>query len=436
MSRIARLAALLEEPLLVAGPPYVLGGQANVRYLTGLQSSNAAVLVEPDGGATLYTDFRYASRARALEGVEVVEAARGLIPAIGELLAGRRIAFERAESPHALYLRARRCRRRCAVHVGTSVEALRAVKDEAEIAAMRRASRSPTRSSRRCSRERFTGRTERELAWWVESGFREAGAEGVVVRGHRRRRPDTPRRRTRSRATSPIEPGVLVVDRRRLRRRRLLLRTARGRSPSASVSERLAELHALCLEAQLAGLAGGRAGRSHGRDADAASRTRIEEARPRLGLRPRHGARRRAADPRGAHAAPGVDGRARGRKRRLRRAGHLPAGRGAGVRIEDRRPRDRRRLRASDAASRRNWSTVVVTTLPPLHGRDRLHEPVPATGCTSSSTATSAHRRVPAREAGQGRRVRAHEAQEPRGRRRRRPDVPRAARSSPACTPR
>ena len=32
MTRIERLAALLEDPLLVAGPPYVLGGQANVRY--------------------------------------------------------------------------------------------------------------------------------------------------------------------------------------------------------------------------------------------------------------------------------------------------------------------------------------------------------------------------------------------------------------------
>ena len=80
MTRIERLAALLEEPLLVAGPPYVLGGQANVRYLTGPHSSNAAVLVEPDGSATLYTDFRYANRARALDGAEVVETARGSFP--------------------------------------------------------------------------------------------------------------------------------------------------------------------------------------------------------------------------------------------------------------------------------------------------------------------------------------------------------------------
>ena len=82
MTRVERLAAMLEEPLLVAGPPYVLGGQANVRYLTGLQSSNAAVLVEPGGAATLYTDFRYANRARSLEGFEVVETARALVPAI------------------------------------------------------------------------------------------------------------------------------------------------------------------------------------------------------------------------------------------------------------------------------------------------------------------------------------------------------------------
>ncbi len=69
--RIERLAALLDEPLLVAGPPYVLGGQANVRYLTGLQSSNAAVLVEPDASATLFADFRYAARAREVDGCDV-----------------------------------------------------------------------------------------------------------------------------------------------------------------------------------------------------------------------------------------------------------------------------------------------------------------------------------------------------------------------------
>ena len=57
VSRIERLAALLDEPLLVTSG-------VNVRYLTGLSSSNAAVLVDSDGEATLFTDFRYAQKAK------------------------------------------------------------------------------------------------------------------------------------------------------------------------------------------------------------------------------------------------------------------------------------------------------------------------------------------------------------------------------------
>ena len=36
----------------------------NVRYLTGFDSSNCALLVEPGGGTTLYTDFRYLEAAQ------------------------------------------------------------------------------------------------------------------------------------------------------------------------------------------------------------------------------------------------------------------------------------------------------------------------------------------------------------------------------------
>jgi len=164
--------------LLVAGPPYVLGGQANVRYLTGLQSSNAAVLVEPDASATLFTDFRYASRAREIEGVGFVETARNLLPAIGELLSGRRISFEEAHLPYAGY--------RALVDAGVDavpssglVESLRAVKDVEEIASMRRAAALSDEIFAALAQERFSGRSERDLAWWVERSFREAGAEGL-----------------------------------------------------------------------------------------------------------------------------------------------------------------------------------------------------------------------------------------------------------------
>ena len=209
MTRIERLAALLEEPLLVAGPPYVLGGQANVHYLTGLQSSNAAVLVEPDGSATLYTDFRYANRARALDGVEVVETARGLIPAIGELLSGRRILIEEQHLPHAFF-RALADAGVDAIPVSGLVETLRAVKDDDEIACMRRASALSDEVFAALAQERFSGRSERELAWWIERSFREGGAEGVsfeavVGAGATAASPHAVP------GDAPIEAGVLVV---------------------------------------------------------------------------------------------------------------------------------------------------------------------------------------------------------------------------------
>ena len=138
MTRIERLAALLDGPLLVAGPPYVLGGQANVRYLTGLASSNAAVLVEPDGSATLYTDFQYARRASQVEGVAFVETPRALLPAIGAELSGRTIRIEAEHLSHAGFL-VLTDTGVDAVPTSGLVESLRAVKDEAEIAAMRRA---------------------------------------------------------------------------------------------------------------------------------------------------------------------------------------------------------------------------------------------------------------------------------------------------------
>jgi Xaa-Pro aminopeptidase len=272
MTRVERLAALLEEPLLVAGPPYVLGGQANVRYLTGLESSNAAVLVEPGGAATLYTDFRYANRARTLEGFEVVETARGLLPAVGELLAGRRIGFEEQHLPHALY-RALRDAGVDAVPVSGLVESLRAVKDDEELVRMRRGAALSDEVFAALAQERFSGRSERELAWWIERSFREGGAEGVsfeavVGAGATAASPHAVP------GDAPIEPGVLVV----VDAGCLLdgyCSDCTRTFAVGEISERLHELYALCLEAQLAGL-GAVAPGVHGRDADAASRTLIE----------------------------------------------------------------------------------------------------------------------------------------------------------------
>jgi Xaa-Pro aminopeptidase len=267
-ARIGRLAALLEEPLLVAGPPYVLGGQANVRYLTGLSSSNAALLVEPDGSATLYADFRYAKRGREVQGVTFVETARALLPSIGELLSGRRIGFEEAHLPYAGY-RALADAGVDAFPAGGEVEGLRAVKDADEIERMRKASALSDEMFEALARERFSGRTERELVWWVERSFREAGAENVsfptvVAAGETGTSPHA------DPGDRVIEDGVLVtVD------AGCILdgycSDCTRTFAVGEVSARLQEIYALCLEAQLAGLEAVGPG-VHGRDADAAAR--------------------------------------------------------------------------------------------------------------------------------------------------------------------
>jgi len=271
MTRIERLSALLEEPLLVAGPPYVEGGQKNVRYLTGLASSNSAVLVTPDGSATLFTDFRYAQRARAIPGIEFVEAPRSMLAFVGERLSGRRVGIEEEHLPHAGF-RALAEAGMDAVPTKGLVESLRAVKDEAEIDAMRRAGALSDVVFAALANERFTGRSERELAWWVERTMRDAGAEGVsfepiVAAGATGASPHA------IPGDDPIEPGVLVTIDAGCKVDGYCSDCTRTFA-IGEVSERMREIYALCLEAQLAGLAAVGPGAS-GRDADAASRAVI-----------------------------------------------------------------------------------------------------------------------------------------------------------------
>src|SRR5689334_25179613 len=83
--RLERLRERLEEPLLVTN-------LVNVRYLCGFDSSNAALLVEPDR-VRLITDFRYIEEARAVPDVEAVQTKRALIAELAETLVGR-VGFE------------------------------------------------------------------------------------------------------------------------------------------------------------------------------------------------------------------------------------------------------------------------------------------------------------------------------------------------------
>ena len=169
MNRIARLRERLEEPLLVTN-------LVNVRYLCGFDSSNAALLVDRDG-VTLYTDFRYIDEARAVEDVDVVQTRRALIEELAETLKGR-IGFETglpyeqytALAAHGIEL----------VPRGGLVEALRAVKDESELALLRRACAITDLVYERLVDVRFVGRRERDVAWDLAGLFHDEGAESFA----------------------------------------------------------------------------------------------------------------------------------------------------------------------------------------------------------------------------------------------------------------
>ena len=75
-TRLDALTERLDAPLLITN-------LTNIFYLTGFDTSNAALHVEPQGGATLYTDFRYAESARAVAGVDVEITKRALLATSG-----------------------------------------------------------------------------------------------------------------------------------------------------------------------------------------------------------------------------------------------------------------------------------------------------------------------------------------------------------------
>jgi Xaa-Pro aminopeptidase len=88
--RLDRLRETLEGPLLVSN-------LVNVRYLSGFESTNAVLVVDPAGPTKLITDFRYIEAAGAVPGVEAVLAKPPLVRDIGRRFSGT-MWFEAAPS--------------------------------------------------------------------------------------------------------------------------------------------------------------------------------------------------------------------------------------------------------------------------------------------------------------------------------------------------
>lgn len=219
----------------------------------------------------LFTDFRYAEAARAVGNVEFEETKRGLLQDLASRLSGR-IGFEAAAVSYAGYETLRSGSVEPIPRLGL-VEELRAVKDEQELGAIRRACEIADRVFERLVAEPFVGRTEREVAWTISGLFHDEGAEAfafetIVASGPNSARPHaraTDRRIGSGEAV--VVDGGCVVDGYASDYTRTFT--------TGAMDGEVKEAYAVVLAAQWAALEALRAGIT-GVEADAAARSVVE----------------------------------------------------------------------------------------------------------------------------------------------------------------
>jgi Xaa-Pro aminopeptidase len=190
---------------------------SNIRYLTGFVSSNAYVLLIASGESVLFTDARYIEAAQRQVDTDAVELLkRDPFESVRAGLKGhgvRRLGFESTHLTHARALKlidalgARRCKPATGV-----VEAVRAIKEPAEIAAIRRSVRLNERGFRHVLPLLRPGVREREIAIELEFFFMANGADGfsfdpIVAFG---RHSAVPHHHTGQRKLRPTD--VVLID--------------------------------------------------------------------------------------------------------------------------------------------------------------------------------------------------------------------------------
>jgi Xaa-Pro aminopeptidase len=167
----------------------------NVRYLTGFTGTNAACIVAADD-CVFFTDFRYvAQAAEQVPDYRRIELGRDMPGDLAARLSGR-AGFD---DEHLSVAAHRKLTEKLPdgaelVAAGGLVEELRAVKDDAEVAAMRTAAELATAAYESLQERGLAGRTERELAIELGRFMEDSGAEGpsfppIVAAGEHGARP-------------------------------------------------------------------------------------------------------------------------------------------------------------------------------------------------------------------------------------------------------
>jgi Xaa-Pro aminopeptidase len=265
LNRLDRLRKSLEVPLLVTTP-------VNVRYLTGFESTNAALLVEPER-ALLFTDFRYAEAGRKVPDVEFVEVERALIRGVAAHVEGT-VGFEAAHLTYASWDLLRNAGVELVPRSGL-VERLRAVKSGDELDAIRKASEIANDAYARLAEEPFVGRTERDVAYRFDQFLHELGAQGpsfptIVASGPNGALPHAHSGdRVIERGETVVVDAGAVVDG--------YASDCTRTYATGPLPDELARAYDVVLEAQFAGLDAVEPGVT-GRDADAAAREVIDGA--------------------------------------------------------------------------------------------------------------------------------------------------------------
>jgi Xaa-Pro aminopeptidase len=266
-TRLEKVRARLDERLLVTN-------LVNIRYLTGFDSTNAALLVDPAGETTLYTDFRYFESAQSVPGVQAEQTKRSLLTDLAGRLTGT-LGFEADVLPFA-QVEALRSRRLKLVPMSGVVEAVRAVKDEDEIDTMRRAALAADRAFEALTAETWIGRSERELTWRLRQllhahGVDREAFETVVAAAANGSRPH-------AEPTDAIVPAdALVTVDWGARLDGYCSDCTRTLATGTGLPKELRRAYDVCLEAQLAAVAGIKPGMT-GQEADAIARRMIEKA--------------------------------------------------------------------------------------------------------------------------------------------------------------
>jgi Xaa-Pro aminopeptidase len=271
-----RIERLRQETEGLGARSFLVTNPVNVRYLTGFDSSNAALIVRPKT-ILLAADGRYQAAAATVPGVEVVAADRSLLsflgPRLGDL-AQPPVAFE-ADHVTVAGLDALSTNGADLLPATGVVHRLRGVKDPDELDAIRRAARVTDLAYERLVGESFVGRTERELAWRLGEILHEEGADRlafpvIVASGPNAALPHHhPGDRRVARGETVIVDAGAAVDG--------YCSDCTRTFETGELPDELREAYALCRSAQESALAAVRAGAA-GREVDGVARATIEES--------------------------------------------------------------------------------------------------------------------------------------------------------------